>query len=87
MILGYAVTNLHAFDGKDLVKCLCGSNKEIYAYLSVANYVTENTPPTFLWHTARDEEVPVQSSLDFTQALIKHHVPAGRHFCNAGSYL
>ncbi len=96
MILGYAVTNLHAFDGKDLVKCLCGSNKEIYAYLSVTNYVTENTPPTFvtentpptfLWHTARDEEVPVQSSLDFTQALIKHHVPAGRRFCNAGSYL
>ena len=37
MILGYAVTNLHAFDGKDLVKCLCGSNKEIYAYLSVTN--------------------------------------------------
>ena len=86
MILGYAVTNLHVFDGKDLVKCLCGSNKEIYAYLSVTNYVTENTPPTFLWHTARDEEVPVQSSLDFTQALIKHHVPAELHIFPEGPH-
>jgi acetyl esterase/lipase len=86
MILGYAVTDLHAFDGKDLVKCLCGDSSELYEYFSVRKYVTKDTPPAFLWHTVQDEEVPVQSSLDFAQTLIEHHVPTELHIFPKGPH-
>lgn len=48
--------------------------------------VTGDTPPTFLWHTAADQGVPVAGSLSYARALsaagvsISLHVfPTGRH--------
>lgn len=41
--------------------------------------VSENTPPTFLWHTATDNVVPVECSLLYAQELSKHHVPFELH--------
>jgi acetyl esterase/lipase len=37
--------------------------------------VSPQTPPTFLFHTANDEAVPVQNSLLFASALAQHGVP------------
>ena len=49
-------------------------------------HVTPDTPPTFLWHTAEDEGVPVENSLHHARALSAHGVsfalhvfPEGRH--------
>ncbi|MEV1001652.1 alpha/beta hydrolase [Nonomuraea sp. NPDC050202] len=54
--------------------------------LSLANRVTGDTPPVFLWHTADDESVPVENTLSLSQALARHGVaqevhvyPSGRH--------
>lgn len=41
--------------------------------------VTENTPPTFLWHTAEDTCVPVENSLIYAKALRDHKVPFELH--------
>jgi acetyl esterase/lipase len=41
--------------------------------------VTEDTPPTFLWHTSDDGAVPVENSLLFAAALSKHKVPFDLH--------
>ncbi len=48
--------------------------------------VTSDTPPAFLWHTAKDENVPVQNSLLYAMALAEqgidyelHIYPFGRH--------
>jgi acetyl esterase/lipase len=41
--------------------------------------VTEDTPPTFLWHTADDASVPVENSLQFAAALRRHQVPFDLH--------
>lgn len=41
--------------------------------------VTENTPPTFLWHTAEDAVVPVENSLLYAKALSAHKVPFELH--------
>jgi acetyl esterase/lipase len=48
--------------------------------------VTRETPPTFLWHTADDQAVPVAASLTYASALsvagvsVSLHVfPTGRH--------
>lgn len=50
-----------------------------YAYYSAELHVKETTPPTFLWHTAADEQVPVQNSLLFANALAEKHVPFELH--------
>ncbi len=41
--------------------------------------VSENTPPTFLWHTAEDTCVPVQNSLIYAKALSDHKIPYELH--------
>lgn len=53
---------------------------------SLENFVTENTPPTFIWHTQADPVVPVENALLFVSALQKasirtefHLFPDGEH--------
>ncbi|MEP7359912.1 MAG: alpha/beta hydrolase [Anaerolineales bacterium] len=46
--------------------------------------VTANTPPTFLWHTAEDEIVPVNNALRFAAALDEHKVPFELHVFERG---
>ncbi len=41
--------------------------------------VTENTPPTFIWHTAEDTCVPVENSLFYAKALRAHKIPFELH--------
>lgn len=44
-----------------------------------ALFVSKDTPPTFIYHTATDETVPVEQSLRFYEALVKAGVPAELH--------
>ena len=39
------------------------------AKMSLENQVTNQTPPTFIWHTFTDGSVPVENSLLFVGAL------------------
>ncbi|WP_087519559.1 prolyl oligopeptidase family serine peptidase [Polaribacter sp. SA4-12] len=41
--------------------------------------VTQNTPPTFLAHSADDKAAPVENSLDFYKALHNKDIPAEMH--------
>ena len=41
--------------------------------------VRDDTPPTFLWHTAADKTVPVANSLRYAEALAAHGVPFELH--------
>ncbi|MBQ2991717.1 MAG: prolyl oligopeptidase family serine peptidase, partial [Clostridia bacterium] len=57
-----------------------------HAQYSALNWVSENYPPTFLWHTFTDETVPVRNSLRMALALADagvlmemHIFPQGRH--------
>ena len=56
------------------------------AKFSCEQLVTENTPPTFLWHTTADSAVPVVNSLMYAKALAEqgvafcmHIYPYGHH--------
>jgi acetyl esterase/lipase len=49
-------------------------------------FVTAKTPPTFWYHTANDETVPVEQGLRFYEALIKAGVPAEAHIFANGSH-
>ena len=54
--------------------------------LSLENQVTPDTPPTFLWHTATDETVPVENSLYFFQACLQQGVSAELHIYQVGGH-
>jgi len=61
------------------------TQKDILAY-SNEEKVTEDTPPTFLVHSADDEAVPVENSLIYYQALIDHSVPVEMHLYQTGGH-
>lgn len=54
--------------------------------LSPEKNVTEDTPPTFLWHTTDDAAVPVENSLMFASALSKHNVKFDMHVYTKGRH-
>ena len=66
---------------------LSGSEESAqHAQYDVTNWVTDQYPPTFLWHTFTDDTVPVQNSLRMGLALANagvltelHVYPYGRH--------
>lgn len=47
--------------------------------LCLAKYVTDKTPPVFLWHTSDDAGVNVKNSLVFAEALRDHGIPFELH--------
>lgn len=88
LVLCYPVISFgpHRHDGS--LRALLGDDPPASeaAALSAELRVGPTTPPTFLWHTADDEAVPVENSLLFASALRAHRVsfalhvfPHGRH--------
>ena len=67
-------------------------NEDIARWYSAEENVTKDTPPAFLWHTAEDDCVPVQNSLNLARALADHGVlfemhlyPRGHHGIGLGA--
>ncbi|CAG7656482.1 alpha/beta hydrolase [Paenibacillus allorhizosphaerae] len=54
--------------------------------MSSENRVTEDTPPTFIWHTADDAGVPVENAMMFASALRKNKVPFELHIYESGRH-
>lgn len=52
--------------------------------LSIENRVDRRTPPTYLWHTADDDVVPVENSLLMASALSAKQVPFACHIYPRG---
>ena len=67
---------------------LLGKNASEKLVESLSNdlQVTAKTPPTFLFHTADDNTVPVENSLLFFEALHKAKVPAELHVYEHGRH-
>ncbi len=71
LILCYPVITFGEYRHDGSRGALLGENPapELIELLSNEKQVTPQTPPTFLWHTANDEAVPVENSLLFAAAL------------------
>lgn len=68
-------------------ECLLGEELETRREeLSVEKYVSPQTPPVFLWHTATDDCVPVENSLLFFQAAHAAGVRAELHIYPVGGH-
>ena len=48
--------------------------------------VSDQTPPTFLFHTAEDHVVPIENSVQYYRSCVRHSVPVEAHFYNKGRH-
>lgn len=88
LVLCYPVISFESFYHKGSRVNLIGEDpdSELITQLSLEHQVNSGIPPTFIWHTADDQGVPVENSLMFASALSKaqvsfemHVFPRGRH--------
>lgn len=54
--------------------------------LSLHKWVTPDTPPAFLWHTAEDAGVPCRNSIEYAKALWANKVKASLHIFPQGEH-
>lgn len=87
-ILCYPVITLGEFTHQGSKKNLLGDNPPpaLVELLSNERQVTRETPPTFVWHTAEDQAVPVENALLFAQALRQAGVPFDLHIYERGRH-
>ena len=89
LMLSYPVITSGEKAHQGSFECLLGDdykNEEKRKALSLEKCVTKDTPPTFLWHTAPDDTVPVENSLLFFQALHALDIPAELHIYPVGPH-
>lgn len=87
LILSYPVITSGEYAHHDSFKNLLGERyEELKDKMSLEKQVSENTPPTFLWHTFTDDAVPVDNSLLFFRALKKYGVPTELHIYPCGRH-
>ena len=89
LFLAYAVLTSGKYAHHDSIKALLGERygqKDLMEKVSLEKQVTAAVPPTFIWHTATDDLVPVENALLFVQALRQvgisfemHIFPKGGH--------
>ncbi|KAI8963926.1 alpha/beta-hydrolase [Daldinia sp. FL1419] len=76
-ILAYPVISMaagitHEGSRRNLIGDGCEAGCDTENAMSAEKRVNENTPPTFLFHTANDGTVPVQNTLGFSVAMAKY---------------
>lgn len=59
---------------------------EDYAKFSSINYIGQDTPPTFLWHTFEDELVSPLNSINYAKALYELGIPCDLHVYQKGRH-
>ena len=90
-VLCYPVITMdEAFTHKGSRRNLLGNdrydNAELVELLSNEKRVTENTPPTFIFHTTEDQAVPVENAIKFYSALRKHAIDCELHIYQKGRH-
>lgn len=73
LILGYPVITAGEYRHEGSIRRLAGDGDS--GYYSLEQFVAEDTPPTFLWHTAEDKTVSPKNSLLFAEQLMRCGVP------------
>ncbi len=88
MVLGYPVITFGEKAHAGSRMFLLGENptQEMIDHFSNEKQVTEDTPPTLLFHATDDGSVPVENSLLFYQALKNHGVSAAMHIYPKGGH-
>ncbi len=95
-ILGYPVITSGEFGHQDSFENLLGMHtdadkakrykQDLLELVTLDRHVTEDVPPTFLWHTYEDSCVPVENSLLYLAALCNAGVLAEFHMFPFGPH-
>lgn len=90
LVLGYPWIGAISTDTSHLSYCKlfnvmdrCDALRKAY---SPDLFVTKDTPPTFWYHTADDQTVPIEQGLRFYEALLKAGVPVEAHIFEHGPH-
>lgn len=88
MILCYPVITMGTFAHMGSRENLLGNNPDqmLIDHLSLEKQVSNETPPTFIWHTADDQAVPVENSIHFAAALSQYNIPYALHIFSSGRH-
>lgn len=88
LVLAYPViSGKEGIAHEDSIKRLFNeTTKETRHLFSLENFVTNDTPKTFLFHTIADQAVSYQNSLVFFEALNRHHVKCELHLYDKGEH-
>jgi len=77
-VLCYAATSLFRISGSRMLEAIFGTDRideEKLRSYSAQHGVCGDTPPTFLWHSQMDDDVPVKDTEDIAAALAAQKVP------------
>ncbi len=87
-ILAYPVISFERFPDTWSRFALLGEtpSPDLVRLLSCEQQVTPQTPPSFVWHTTNDDNVPVENSLLFANALSRHKVSFELHIFRDGQH-
>lgn len=87
-VLAYPVTDFVAHKSARFPQPIFGDDPDdtLIRDLSPLHFVSSDTPPTYLWHTAGDEVVPVANSLLYAQACGRCGVPYELHVPELGKH-
>lgn len=86
-VLGYPViTGMPPYAGISTANLLGEDEPRLCRAVSCDTLVSEDTPPTFIWHTSPDRSVPVQHSLMYATALAEHKIPFALRIYHAGDH-
>lgn len=87
MVLCYPVITGGKFAHRGSFRNLTGLEAlPLHASYSLDTQVTDQTPPTFLWHTFEDGAVPVENTLMMASALRQHKVMTEVHIFPHGGH-
>lgn len=88
-VLCYPVITAGEFAHKGSFKNLLGKDEltdDDIKYFSIENRVTSEFPPSFVWHTAEDQAVPVMNSLLLCEEFSKNNVKYELHIYPQGPH-
>lgn len=88
LLLSYPVISSGQYRHEGSFRNLLGKqdSPEMREWMSLEKQVSENVPPTFLWHTVTDPAVSVQNSLLFALALIEKGISVEQHIFSVGDH-
>jgi acetyl esterase/lipase len=85
-VLCYPVVSLTDYAHLKSTQILVGNDVIKAHKFSLQNSVTNNTPPTFIWHTIVDMTVSVMNPIMLIQSLVKYNVPFESHIFPTGKH-
>ena len=88
LISCYSVITSGEFSHRGTINNLLGDNpsRELLEQNSLEKKVSNDTPPTFIWHTWTDKVVPVENALLLAEALRRNDIECEMHIYGDGEH-